>query len=183
MIDATLAPKVGFISPFGTTACNVNHSNARGERLTPRLWRRPAWSKGGSSGPLPKLSVMSGGSGLQQGRGASARSDLVAPIARAGDSRPSRGVEGASSEPTRGASRRGTRLTRRGVARENGFRISYPSANAIILAHHLINGLLATKQGHDLLAKIFGAGNKIVKDAHDAFETIDLCEFIELSRH
>src|SRR5215471_10446142 len=29
MIDATVAPKVGFISPFGTTACNVNHINAR----------------------------------------------------------------------------------------------------------------------------------------------------------
>jgi hypothetical protein len=28
MIDATVAPKVGFISPFGTTACNVNHINA-----------------------------------------------------------------------------------------------------------------------------------------------------------
>jgi hypothetical protein len=29
MIDATVAPKVGFVSPFGTTACNVNHINAR----------------------------------------------------------------------------------------------------------------------------------------------------------
>ena len=29
LIDATVAPKVGFISPFGTTACNVNHINAR----------------------------------------------------------------------------------------------------------------------------------------------------------
>jgi pimeloyl-ACP methyl ester carboxylesterase len=28
MIDATVAPKVGFISPFGTTVCNVNHINA-----------------------------------------------------------------------------------------------------------------------------------------------------------
>jgi hypothetical protein len=45
----------------------------------PRLWHRPAWNKGGSSGPLPQLFVMSGGSGLQHGRGASARSDLVAP--------------------------------------------------------------------------------------------------------
>jgi multiple sugar transport system permease protein len=27
MIDATVAPKVGFISPFGTTVCNVNHIN------------------------------------------------------------------------------------------------------------------------------------------------------------
>jgi pyruvate/2-oxoglutarate dehydrogenase complex dihydrolipoamide dehydrogenase (E3) component len=25
MIDAKVAPKVGFISPFGTTVCNVNH--------------------------------------------------------------------------------------------------------------------------------------------------------------
>jgi hypothetical protein len=33
MIDATLAPKVGFVSPFGTTVCNVNHSNASGELL------------------------------------------------------------------------------------------------------------------------------------------------------
>ena len=31
MIDATVAPKVGFISPFGTTACNVNHINAQAE--------------------------------------------------------------------------------------------------------------------------------------------------------
>jgi hypothetical protein len=28
MIDATVAPQVGFISLFGTTACNVNHINA-----------------------------------------------------------------------------------------------------------------------------------------------------------
>jgi hypothetical protein len=28
MIDATVAPKVGFVSLFGTTACNVNHINA-----------------------------------------------------------------------------------------------------------------------------------------------------------
>jgi len=33
MIDATVAPKVGFISPFGTTVCNVNHINARPEPL------------------------------------------------------------------------------------------------------------------------------------------------------
>src|SRR5262245_10749986 len=31
MIDATVAPKVGFISPFGTTVCNVNHINAAGQ--------------------------------------------------------------------------------------------------------------------------------------------------------
>jgi hypothetical protein len=31
MINATLAPKVGFVSPFGTTVCNVNHINALGE--------------------------------------------------------------------------------------------------------------------------------------------------------
>src|SRR5215510_13395262 len=29
MIDATVTPQVGFINPFGTTACNVNHINAR----------------------------------------------------------------------------------------------------------------------------------------------------------
>ena len=34
MIDATVAPKVGFISPFGTTVCNVNHINA-GAHLLP----------------------------------------------------------------------------------------------------------------------------------------------------
>jgi hypothetical protein len=34
MIDATVAPKVGFISPFGTTARNVNHINAAAQ---PRL--------------------------------------------------------------------------------------------------------------------------------------------------
>ena len=28
MIDAPVAPKVGFINPFGTTVCNVNHSSA-----------------------------------------------------------------------------------------------------------------------------------------------------------
>jgi hypothetical protein len=28
MIDATIAPKVKFASPFGTTVCNVNHINA-----------------------------------------------------------------------------------------------------------------------------------------------------------
>jgi hypothetical protein len=28
MIDATVAPKVGFLSPFGTTVCNVDHINA-----------------------------------------------------------------------------------------------------------------------------------------------------------
>jgi hypothetical protein len=33
MIDATVAPKVGFISPFGTTFCNVNHVTAHGEPL------------------------------------------------------------------------------------------------------------------------------------------------------
>ena len=35
----------------------------------PCLWHRPAWSAGGSSGPVPQLLVMSGGSGLQHGRG------------------------------------------------------------------------------------------------------------------
>jgi hypothetical protein len=34
MIDATVAPKVGFISPFVTTVCNVNHINATSEPLT-----------------------------------------------------------------------------------------------------------------------------------------------------
>ena len=34
MIAATVAPQVGFISPFGTTACNVNHINAAAQ---PRL--------------------------------------------------------------------------------------------------------------------------------------------------
>jgi hypothetical protein len=33
MIDATVAPQVGFIRPFGTTVCNVNHINAPGELL------------------------------------------------------------------------------------------------------------------------------------------------------
>jgi hypothetical protein len=33
MIDATVAPKVGFISPFGTTVCNVNHINAQAHLL------------------------------------------------------------------------------------------------------------------------------------------------------
>src|SRR5262245_54774581 len=34
MIDATVAPKVGFISPFGTTVCTVNHISAGGEPST-----------------------------------------------------------------------------------------------------------------------------------------------------
>jgi hypothetical protein len=34
MIYATLAPKNGFISPFGTTACNANHINV-GAHLLP----------------------------------------------------------------------------------------------------------------------------------------------------
>jgi hypothetical protein len=33
MIDATVAPKVGFISLFGTTVCNVNHINAAAHLL------------------------------------------------------------------------------------------------------------------------------------------------------
>src|SRR5262249_46921060 len=34
MIDATVAPKVGFVRPFGTTVCNVNHINATISVLT-----------------------------------------------------------------------------------------------------------------------------------------------------
>src|SRR4029453_15877018 len=34
MIYATVVPKVGFVNPFGTTICNVNHINARPQ---PRL--------------------------------------------------------------------------------------------------------------------------------------------------
>jgi hypothetical protein len=33
MIDAPVAPQVGFVNPFGTTACNVNHINAGPEPL------------------------------------------------------------------------------------------------------------------------------------------------------
>ena len=33
MIDATIAPKVGFVSPFGTIVCNVNHINAAPQPL------------------------------------------------------------------------------------------------------------------------------------------------------
>src|SRR3989442_2469478 len=33
MIDAKVAPKVGFVSPFGTTVCNVNHINAGRQAL------------------------------------------------------------------------------------------------------------------------------------------------------
>jgi hypothetical protein len=33
MIDATVAPKVGLISPFSTTGCNVNHINASPQLL------------------------------------------------------------------------------------------------------------------------------------------------------
>lgn len=48
------------------------------------------------------------------------------PIALAGAPRLPRGTDGDASEPTRGRSRRGARLTRRGEARENGLRISNP---------------------------------------------------------
>jgi hypothetical protein len=34
MIDATVAPKGGLISPFGTTVCNVNHISARNRGLS-----------------------------------------------------------------------------------------------------------------------------------------------------
>jgi hypothetical protein len=46
MIDATVAPKVGFISPFGTTACNVNHISAR------------AASGAASPSPAPQAATM-----------------------------------------------------------------------------------------------------------------------------
>ena len=36
MIYATLAPKGGFISPFGTTDCNVNPINAKVTDLLPQ---------------------------------------------------------------------------------------------------------------------------------------------------
>jgi hypothetical protein len=55
---------------------------------------------------LCKRRVRTGCSGRQLGRGASARSDPVAPRAMAGDPRQARGAEGASSEPTRGGSKR-----------------------------------------------------------------------------
>lgn len=71
--------------------------------------------------------VMTGCSDLPQGRGPSARSDMVAPLAIAGELRPPRGATGASPESIGDGSRRGTRLTSRGDARENGLRISYPA--------------------------------------------------------
>jgi hypothetical protein len=46
MIDATVAPKVGFISPFGTTVCNVNHINAPGELLVKSASFLPVSSTG-----------------------------------------------------------------------------------------------------------------------------------------
>ena len=96
-------------------------------RLIPRPLPRPAWSKAVSPGLLPNSLVMTGWSDLPQGRGPSARSDMVAPLAMADEPRPPRGATGASSESTGGGSRRGARLTSRGEARENGLRICYPS--------------------------------------------------------
>jgi len=43
MIDAMVAPKVGFISPFGTTVCNVNHSNVLLELPDVEGMRTASW--------------------------------------------------------------------------------------------------------------------------------------------
>lgn len=95
-------------------------------RLIPHPLPRPAWSKVVSPGLVPHSLVMTEWSDLPQGRGPSARSDMVAALTMADEPRPPRGATGASSESTGGGSRRGTRLTSRGGARENGLRISYP---------------------------------------------------------
>jgi hypothetical protein len=50
MIDATVAPKVGLISSFGTTVCNVNHINALLEVYG--VWDTPP--RQGPRGRLPK---------------------------------------------------------------------------------------------------------------------------------
>jgi hypothetical protein len=42
MIDATVAPKVGFVSPFGATACNVNHISAMMERMADNSYNQVA---------------------------------------------------------------------------------------------------------------------------------------------
>jgi hypothetical protein len=51
MIDAMVAPKVGFASPFGTTVCNVNHINARPELLLEAEARHERTLEAISSGP------------------------------------------------------------------------------------------------------------------------------------
>jgi hypothetical protein len=46
MIDATVAPKVGIISPFGTTVCNVNHINAAVQARPSAQREGVAWNPG-----------------------------------------------------------------------------------------------------------------------------------------
>jgi hypothetical protein len=43
MIDARIAPKVGSISPFGATVCNVNHINAK-PQLLPEAGAAQEWT-------------------------------------------------------------------------------------------------------------------------------------------
>src|SRR5262245_24519663 len=65
MIDATVAPKVGFISPFGATACNINHINARPELRLEAVSSRPWFGLGKpcdpASGPMPLGARHTGG--------------------------------------------------------------------------------------------------------------------------
>jgi hypothetical protein len=49
MIDATLTPKIRFVSPFGTIVCNVNHSNARPELLPEAAAQRTLEGVGSSA--------------------------------------------------------------------------------------------------------------------------------------
>src|SRR5262252_8815520 len=75
VVDATVALKVGFISPFVTTACNINHINA-GRQASPEAGGRHertlaavACTRFFSSAPCPQLggcdsSLPDGPSGL-----------------------------------------------------------------------------------------------------------------------
>jgi hypothetical protein len=47
MSDPTVAPKVGLISPFGTTVCNINHINAKDNLL---VWSVAEYQSGSSCG-------------------------------------------------------------------------------------------------------------------------------------
>ena len=39
------------------------------------------------------------------------------------------------------------------------------------------------QQRHHVAAKVLGAGDTVIEDAHDAFEAVDCCQLIELFGH
>src|SRR5262245_36199833 len=81
MIDATVAPKVEFVSPFGTTACNVNHINAGPQRRLAAGARYERTLEGVGSGPACGWDQQAyGAHGLMQNR---SRSYAHGPFPRA----------------------------------------------------------------------------------------------------